>query len=115
MEMSIRKELGKIESVSFGFGGYQEAMMGLSLGFSGKGWGVSDFISGSWQSSIKCDDHCKWKESDRTVARVGMVERIDKILTDAKVYSVDKLKGKPVEVTFDGNMLKEWRILTEAL
>jgi hypothetical protein len=44
-----------------------------------------------------------------------MVERIDKILTDAKVYSVDKLKGKPVELTFDGNMLKEWRILTEVL
>jgi hypothetical protein len=28
---------------------------------------------------------------------------------------VDELKGKPVEVTFDGNMLKEWRILTEVL
>jgi hypothetical protein len=36
-------------------------------------------------------------------------------LKDAKVNSVDELKGKPVEVTFDGNMLKEWRILTEVL
>ena len=26
-----------------------------------------------------------------------------------------KLKGKPVEVTFEGNTLKEWRILTEVL
>jgi hypothetical protein len=44
-----------------------------------------------------------------------MVERIDKILTDAKVDSVDKLKGKPVEVTFDGTTLKDWRILKEVL
>jgi hypothetical protein len=40
---------------------------------------------------------------------------VSKLLKDAKVNSVDELKGKPVEVTFDGNMLKEWRILTEVL
>jgi hypothetical protein len=40
---------------------------------------------------------------------------VSKLLKDAKVSSVDELKGKPVEVTFDGNMLKEWRILTEVL
>ena len=26
-----------------------------------------------------------------------------------------ELKGKPIEATFDGNTLKEWRILTEVL
>jgi hypothetical protein len=36
-------------------------------------------------------------------------------LNDAKVNSVDRLKGVPVEATFDGNLLKEWRILTEVL
>jgi hypothetical protein len=40
---------------------------------------------------------------------------LSKLLNEAKVSSVDKLKGIPVEVTFDGNMLKEWRILTEVL
>jgi hypothetical protein len=40
---------------------------------------------------------------------------VSSLLKDAKVNSVDQLKGKPVEVTFDGNMLKSWRILTEVL
>jgi hypothetical protein len=40
---------------------------------------------------------------------------ISSLLKDAKVDSVDKLKGKPVEVTLDGNQLKSWRILTEVL
>jgi hypothetical protein len=40
---------------------------------------------------------------------------LSKLLKEAKVSSVYKLKGIPVEVTFDGNMLKEWRILKEVL
>jgi hypothetical protein len=40
---------------------------------------------------------------------------LSKLLKEAKVDSVEKLKGKPVEVTFDGNRLQEWRILTEVL
>jgi hypothetical protein len=40
---------------------------------------------------------------------------VSKLLKEAKVDSVEKLKGKPIEATFDGNMLKEWRILTEVL
>lgn len=111
----MNKELGKIENVRFGFGGYQDAMFGLSLTFSGAGWGICDFVSGGWQSSIEGGGNCKWTEHDRNITRAAMVERIDKILTDAKVDSVDELKGKPVEVTFDGMTLKEWRILKEVL
>jgi hypothetical protein len=40
---------------------------------------------------------------------------LSKLLKDAKVRSVDKLKGIPVEAIFDGNVLKEWRVLTEVL
>jgi hypothetical protein len=40
---------------------------------------------------------------------------VSKLLKDAKVDAVQKLQGIPVEVTFDGNLLKEWRILTEVL
>jgi len=40
---------------------------------------------------------------------------VSKLLKEAKVDNVDKLKGIPVEVTFDGMMLKEWRVLTEVL
>jgi len=40
---------------------------------------------------------------------------MENLKKDAKVNSIDKLKGIPVEVTFEDNMLKEWRILTEVL
>lgn len=37
------------------------------------------------------------------------------LLKDAKVSSVDRLVGKPIEATFDGQVLESWRILTEAI
>jgi hypothetical protein len=40
---------------------------------------------------------------------------ISDLLHDAKVDSVEKLKGVPVEILFEGNTLKEWRIFTEVL
>jgi hypothetical protein len=41
---------------------------------------------------------------------------LSKLLKEAKVDSVGKLKDIPVEVTFfEGNILKEWRVLTEVL
>jgi len=40
---------------------------------------------------------------------------LSKLLNDAKVDSVDKLKGIPVEVTLEDNTLKEWRVLIEVL
>jgi hypothetical protein len=36
-----------------------------------------------------------------------------KLLKVAKVVSVDKLKGIPVDVKLDGITLKVWRVLTE--
>lgn len=36
--MSTRKELGKIQSVKFGIGGYQDAMIGLTIGIGGNSW-----------------------------------------------------------------------------
>ena len=40
---------------------------------------------------------------------------LDKLLSEAKKSDVTELKGIPVEITFDENMLKEWRILKEVL
>ena len=111
----MEKKLGKIESVSFGLGGYQGTMLGLHVTLGDGSWGVSD-TKGNWDSEqIECSDHCKWTESDRDEWFAEIMRYVSKLLKDAKVSSVDELKGKPVEVTFDGNMLKEWRILTEVL
>ena len=37
------------------------------------------------------------------------------IMQAAQVSNLQSLKGKPVEATFEGNLLKHWRILTEAI
>ena len=38
----MEKRLGKIESVHFGLGGYQGAMLGLHVTLGTDGWGVGD-------------------------------------------------------------------------
>lgn len=106
------KRLGKIKNVRFG---YQDAMIGLHVTLGSDGWGVVDSRS-SWDAeTIKWSEHCKWTEVDRDKEYAELLRYLSKLLKDAKVDSVDKLKGIPVEVTFDGNILKEWRVLTEVL
>jgi hypothetical protein len=111
----MEKKLGKIESVSFGLGGYQGAMLGLHVTLGNGSWGVGD-TRANWDSEqIECSDHSKWTEEDRDGWYAEIMRYVSSLLKDAKVDSVDQLKGKPVEVTLDGNMLKSWRILTEVL
>jgi hypothetical protein len=109
----MSKLLGKIESVHFGFGGYQDAMIGLSLHFSGDGWGAYKFI-GTW--SIKRSEIAKWTESERVNTLGETVMQIADLLNQAKKKDVSELKGVPVECTFDDkNSLTEWRILKEVI
>jgi hypothetical protein len=111
----MEKKLGKIESVRFGLGGYQESQLGLSITLGNGSWGVGDFKGGWDAERIKWSKHCKWSEEDRDKGYSETMRFLSKLLKEAKVDTVDKLKNIPVEVTFDGNMLKEWRILTEVL
>ncbi len=108
------KEIGKITSVSFGKGGYQDAMLGISIGLgSDKAcWGTSDYW-GFWD--MEPDKYTKWTIDDKNKALAEMVIKIGKVLTDAKVYDINELVGKPVEVVFEDNTLKSWRILTEVI
>ena len=41
--------------------------------------------------------------------------RINKLLNEAKRETVEGLKGIPIEATFEGNVLRGWRVLTEVL
>lgn len=111
----MEKRLGKIESVSFGLGGYQGAMLGLHVTLGDGSWGVGDSKCNWDAEQISCSEYSKWSEEDRDAWYAEIMRYVSKLLKDAKVDSVDKLKGKPVEVTLDGNLLKEWRILTEVL
>jgi len=107
-------KLGKIENILFGYGGYQNAMFGLSITLSGKGWGVGDF-KGGWSLDITVGEYTKWTEEDRDKEFAKVCRFTNKLLQDAKKQTIDQLKNIPVEVTFDGNSLKSWRILTEVI
>lgn len=43
------------------------------------------------------------------------LDHVAKILKDAKVNYVSELLGKPVEVTLEDGIFKDFRILTEVL
>ena len=112
----MEKILGKINSARFGYVGYQDMHFGLSLDFSLAGSrGVGTTIAQSWSIDMECTEHCKWTEEDRSVGFANTMREINKIMQDAKVREIHELKGKPVEVTLNGNTLSSWRILTEVL
>ena len=111
----MEKKIGKIVNVYFGIGGYQDSQIGLHLSLGNNEWGVSDSIC-SWDAElIKHTQYSKWTEEDRSKEYSDIMRYLSKLLKDAKVDKVEKLKNIPIEVTFDGNILKEWRILTEVL
>lgn len=111
----MEKKLGKIEDVRFGLGGYQGAMLGLHVTLGDGSWGVGDSRANWDVEQIKWTKNTQWTEEDRDSWYAEIMRYVSTLLMEAKVDSVDKLKGKPVEVTFDGNQLKSWRILTEVL
>lgn len=108
----MEKKLGKIQEVTFGHGGYQEAMIGVSFTLGGEGWGVGDFW-GNW--SLDRSENAKWSEEDRINGLGKMVMKINKLLNDSNKHSVSDLEDVPVEVIFNGNSLVDWRILTEVI
>lgn len=103
--------LGKITSAEFGFGGYDDAMFGLSLTFQGGGVGICDFI-GTWAT---WSEGCKWSMDDQADVFAETVNRLRDTLKAAKCKHVGELIGVPVEVTIDGNRLKSWRVLEEVI
>jgi len=113
--MNDKKLLGKISEVYFGLGGYQECQIGLHLTFDMNGYGgCRDFAA--WDPTlVKHDNNCKWSEESRDKQFAEIIRFVSKILSEAKVDRVEKLKGKPVEITVENGCIKDWRILTEVL
>jgi len=112
----LEKKIGKITNVKFGRGGYQDAMMGISvsLGSDKDSWSVGDF-KGTWGVDTEVSEYAKWTEEDRQKHFGEVMTFVNELLLKAKKYNVADLKGVPVEVTFEGNTLKSWRILEEVL
>lgn len=98
--METNKELGWIESVTLGFD--SDNIFGLHLGFKGAVYSTA--------TSIYCG---KQPDSQQRFAL-----RLREVMEEAGARSVEKLKGKPIEMTFEGHgmaRLTEWRILTEVI
>jgi hypothetical protein len=110
--MGISVKLGKIMQAEFGFGGYNEGMIGLSITLSGKDWLCSDFI-GFWYNERS--PYAQWSEQDQTNEFARIVHKVSDLLKQANISNVDRLTGVPVEVTFSNNTLHSWRILTEVI
>jgi hypothetical protein len=111
----MNKMLGKISKVSFGLGGYQDAMIGIHFSFSSTGMGVSTTKS-YWDANlIKVNEYTKWTEEKRKKEYAAIMYYISDLLKKAKVQDVMQLTNIPVELTFEDNTLKDWRILTEVL
>jgi len=108
------KSLGKISYVKFGYGGYQDAMFGISIGLDTQSGGCCDF-RGMWGIDTKVGDYTKWTEVDRDERFAETMRYVNQLLIDAKKDDVTKLLGVPIEVTRENNTLKSWRILKEVL
>ena len=112
--MGLRTELGKIESIYFGACGYHDALFGLKINITGKGWGVGTDITGGW--NVDRTERTKWSEADRIRSHGEMCVRVSKLLKDAKVEFVSELRGKPVKCYFkESRVLDRFEILTEVL
>lgn len=116
MSDSIKK-LGKIKDITFGIGGYQDAMLGYHINFSLEGGSKSISISkGTFDyNRVKHQEYSTWNEEDRDESMLIMLKDLSNVLSKAKVNTVDKLVNMPVEVTIKDNIVKDWRILEEVL
>ena len=108
--------LGKIVKAELGFGGYQESQLGLFVELSfNKCSFVCDFITGGYKESIQVTEFSKWIEEDRSKDRIDFLKKLDNILESANIQYVSELVNVPVEMTFEGLLLKNWRVLTEVI
>lgn len=103
----LEKRLGKIDFVEFG----TMRDYPFQLGFSMSGSGVMD--AGKYTVNISPD--CHWEMGTRHSNLAESLDRLAKILKDAKVNYVSEMLGKPVEVTLEDGIFKDFRILTEVL
>lgn len=107
------KELGKITSIRFGRGGYDDAMFGVSFVLGSDASGCMDFW-GTWSNR---PDYAKWSKEDQIRHFGDTMMKLKNLMEDAKVSSIEELEGTPVEMEFEsiGGRLTNWRVLKEVL
>lgn len=106
------KILGKITSAEYGTVRDYPFLIGLQLYFKLSD-GTSIGCGSRYTENISAA--CKWEKNERDCAITKTIDQINEILSAAKVNYVSELVNKPVEVTIENNIFKDFRILTEVL
>lgn len=108
----INKMFGKIVSAEFGTVQDRPFLMGLKLEFR-----LSDgtVIGNGGKCIISVATAHELSGAERRKRITAMVDAIREILKDSKVNNISELIGKPVEVTMENDIYKDFRILTEVL
>lgn len=108
--------MGKIVSAKFGRNlGYQDAMFGMQFYFKLKGCSTGTYDCCWSPASTKPSEYAKWTEEDRDKHLARICRKLDQLLYDANVSSVEELIDKPVEVKIGFEGVESFRILTEIL
>ena len=106
------KELGKISAASLEV---IDGRLGLHLTLSGESWGCQHSIWTWSPSQVEITEYTKWTEEDRESKMILIMREIDKLMKESNVSNLKDLNGIPIEVEFEGNTFKDFRILTEVL
>ena len=101
--------LGKIKAFSLGFN--DRGWFGWEVELETQGGNV---IDGRYVPS-KYRDTFAYSPEDWSHAHRDNYGALYTLMDSAGVTRTEQLVGKPVEVEYEGNMLKGWRILTEVL
>ncbi len=111
-DIKEKKEFGRIIKVGYGFGGYQDVEFGASFTLGTDALQVRDFW-GVFSNEVPED--ANWTDADQTKIFADTIRRIISIMRKARVQEIHDLINTPIELIYDGNMLKRWRILTEVI
>lgn len=102
------KFLGKIERARLV---REDGRFGFVFDLSSAGGSTTD-ARVVWETR---PDRAQWTLQERADQMAHIMARVMLIMAEAKKHDFAQLTGVPIEVEFDGNMLKSWRVLTEVL
>lgn len=102
----MHKELGKIESVHFGYGGYQDCQIVFELRLKVRTLNSHKVFECGWghltrEDLVKAGSNYKWTHDDRIKQIGNATWEVFTLMKAAKVKSFDELVGVPIEATFD--------------
>jgi hypothetical protein len=107
------KELGKIESVKLGNGGYTGDMFGFTFCLKGRDCCCVQQFKGGW--NFEPFGNSKWSKAEQDAHFLKCFNEVREIMKQAQVDNFNDLAGVPVEIEIENNTLKSWRVLTEVL